>query len=322
MTFDNAPASAQETLLGASFAKVTIAITDADPKGAAIVQSALASLGCKRILSARDGPELLSILAKEQVDLLIIDWTSTSTNGIDVVRDIRQDPSSRSREVPVLVLSARVEREAIEAARDAGVNEYLIKPFSTASLLASIHVIAFTPRSFVVSKGYVGPDRRLKSSFTELLPKTTGASEREQPGTGTPSPSEERRLELVPISLHERIEEVAACIRSVMAISGDIESLRTRLVDVAKVIETEASGQGLGKMSEVASLLRGFCETQFVPTNGAMLVLLERYMLTLRSLLEGGMAADTGPLGDSLLKDLRERIKQVTKADRKGGSGG
>lgn len=320
MTFDNVPVSAQETLLGASFAKVTIAITDADPKGAAIVQSALASLGCKRILRARDGPELLPILAKEQVDLLIIDWTSTTANGIDVVRDIRQDPSSRAREV--LVLSARVEREAIETARDAGVNEYLIKPFSTASLLASIHVIAFTPRSFVVSKGYVGPDRRLKSSFTELLPKITGASEREQPGAGTPSASEDRRIELAPISLHERIEEVAACIRSVMAIPGDIESLRTRLVDVAKVIETEASGQGLGKMSEVASLLRGFCETQFVPTNGAMLVLLERYMLTLRSLLEGGMAADAGPLGDSLLKDLRERIKQVTKADRKSGSNG
>lgn len=148
------------------FATVNIAIADPDLKLAGLVREILASLGCNRIFVAQDGQEMLDLMQDTQVDIVITDWDMKRLNGMDLTVFLRQSLDSPNRMVPIVMLTARNERADIQTARDAGVSEYLIKPFSAKRLLERIYAVVEEPRSFILSKTYVGPDRRRISSLS------------------------------------------------------------------------------------------------------------------------------------------------------------
>ncbi len=79
---------------------------------------------------------------------------------------LRRSLDSPNRMIPILLLTARNDPHDIRAARDAGVSEYLIKPFSAKTLLERVHAVVEDPRSFILSKNFVGPDRRRISSLS------------------------------------------------------------------------------------------------------------------------------------------------------------
>ncbi|MBI1321629.1 response regulator [bacterium] len=162
-------------LLGRSphFSALTIALVFADPKAALVVKAVLDSLGCRAIVLARDGKELFDRLKREVIDIAVIDSGLKSMTGIECVRQIRQLPGSNVRDMPVILLGHSKNKEDIATVRDAGATEYMHKPFTAQALLASVHMLVERPRAFIISAGYTGPDRRVQSSFTSLLPATS-----------------------------------------------------------------------------------------------------------------------------------------------------
>lgn len=87
------------------------------------------------VFETERGREGLQLAATRKPELLILDLGLPDMDGVDVIRDLR----SWSR-VPVIVLSARSEETAKVAALDAGADDYLVKPFGTAELLARVRV--------------------------------------------------------------------------------------------------------------------------------------------------------------------------------------
>ncbi len=95
------------------------------------------------------------------IDIVLIDWLlGDGESGLDLLKWIRSHKSEMVKYLPVIMLSGYSEKDNIEKARDAGANEFLTKPISISRLLNRILRVVETPRPFIASDVFFGPDRR------------------------------------------------------------------------------------------------------------------------------------------------------------------
>lgn len=88
---------------------------------------------------AGDAPEALAAIAERVPDLILLDWMLPGTSGIELARRWRRD--SLTREVPIIMLTARGEEDDRVGGLEAGVDDYVVKPFSARELLARIRAV-------------------------------------------------------------------------------------------------------------------------------------------------------------------------------------
>lgn len=104
-----------------------------------IVKNLLNDLGFTNTAEADDGTTALIELRKNKYDLVITDWNMPGMPGIDLLKAIRADAALSK--IPVLMVTAEAKREQIIEAAQAGVNGYIIKPFTAATLEDKINKI-------------------------------------------------------------------------------------------------------------------------------------------------------------------------------------
>jgi two-component system chemotaxis response regulator CheY len=104
-----------------------------------IIKNLLRDLGFTNVDEADDGKTALPILKQRHIDFLITDWNMPEMTGIDLLKAVRADPALAS--IPVLMVTAEAKREQIIAAAQAGVNGYVVKPFTAAVLKEKIDKI-------------------------------------------------------------------------------------------------------------------------------------------------------------------------------------
>jgi two-component system phosphate regulon response regulator PhoB len=92
-----------------------------------------------RVCEAMDGEEALTVLAERNPDIVLLDWMLPVLSGIEVCRQIRRKP--RSRDLPVIMLTARGEEGDKVRGLNTGADDYLTKPFSLPELLARIKAL-------------------------------------------------------------------------------------------------------------------------------------------------------------------------------------
>lgn len=97
-----------------------------------IIKNLLSDLGFTNSVEAEDGHSALSVLRQDAVELVITDWNMPGMSGIELLRAIRADPAFQT--LPVLMVTAEAKREQIIQAAQAGVNGYIIKPFTAQTL--------------------------------------------------------------------------------------------------------------------------------------------------------------------------------------------
>ena len=97
-----------------------------------IIKNLLHDLGYSNVTEADDGKTALPMLQAGDFDFLITDWNMPGMPGLDLIKAVRAD--SRLAKMPVLMLTAEAKRDQIIEAAQAGVNGYVIKPF-TAEIL-------------------------------------------------------------------------------------------------------------------------------------------------------------------------------------------
>lgn len=136
-------------------------IVDDNRNAAEIVKSVLASVGASQMDLATTAERAFSLLQSESFDLIIVDQNlGKGDEGIALVKRIRTDPASTNPYLPILMLTGYTEQRRVQAARDAGVTEFLSKPFTIVGLLRRMEALIHAPRPFVRSDTYFGPDRR------------------------------------------------------------------------------------------------------------------------------------------------------------------
>jgi two-component system chemotaxis response regulator CheY len=104
-----------------------------------IVKNLLHDLGYGDVTEADDGKTALPLLQNGSFDFLITDWNMPGMPGLDLLKAVRA--SEKLKKMPVLMLTAEAKREQIVEAAQAGVNGYVIKPFTAATLKEKIDKI-------------------------------------------------------------------------------------------------------------------------------------------------------------------------------------
>jgi two-component system phosphate regulon response regulator PhoB len=91
------------------------------------------------VCTASDGEEALIQLAERKPDVVLLDWMLPLVSGIEVCRQIRRSPSSRT--LPVIMLTARGEEGDRVRGLNSGADDYIVKPFSPAELIARVRAV-------------------------------------------------------------------------------------------------------------------------------------------------------------------------------------
>jgi two-component system chemotaxis response regulator CheY len=104
-----------------------------------IVKNLLRDLGFTNISEADDGSTALPMLKEGSFDFVVTDWNMPGMQGIDLLKAIRAD--ANLSHIPVLLITAEAKKEQIVMAAQAGVNGYIVKPFTAATLNAKLDKI-------------------------------------------------------------------------------------------------------------------------------------------------------------------------------------
>lgn len=97
-----------------------------------IIKNLLRELGFTNTQEADDGNTALPMLKDGDFELLITDWNMPGMEGIDLLKAVRADPKLAS--LPVMMVTAEQKKEQIVMAAQAGVNGYIVKPFTAGTL--------------------------------------------------------------------------------------------------------------------------------------------------------------------------------------------
>ncbi len=104
-----------------------------------IIKNLLRDLGYSNITEADDGNSALPLLQTGNFDFLVTDWNMPGMPGIELLKAVRAMP--KTAKLPVLMVTAESKREQIVAAAQAGVNGYIVKPFTAVTLKEKIDKI-------------------------------------------------------------------------------------------------------------------------------------------------------------------------------------
>lgn len=104
-----------------------------------IITNVLKQLGYDNVHEAEDGTKALQIMETEKIDFVITDWNMPQMGGLDLLKAIRA--SEDKKHIPVLMVTAEAMQENIVRAAQAGVNNYIIKPFDAKTLADKINKI-------------------------------------------------------------------------------------------------------------------------------------------------------------------------------------
>jgi two-component system chemotaxis response regulator CheY len=104
-----------------------------------IIKNLLHDLGYTNVTEADDGKTALPMLKSGNFDFLITDWNMPGMPGLELLKAVRQ--RRLTKQMPVLMLTAEAKREQIVEAAQAGVNGYVIKPFTAADAQGKIDKI-------------------------------------------------------------------------------------------------------------------------------------------------------------------------------------
>ncbi len=104
-----------------------------------ILRNLLKQLGFENVDEAQDGHEAAQLAAKEKYDLIISDWNMEPMTGYELLRHVRADPANA--QIPFIMITAESATENVIAAKRAGVNNYIIKPFTTEVLYAKMQAV-------------------------------------------------------------------------------------------------------------------------------------------------------------------------------------
>ena len=101
-----------------------------------ILRNLLRQLEINNVDEANDGDSAFQLLQKNPPDLVISDWNMVPVTGLDLLRRVRAD--ARLKHIPFIMVTAESKTENVIAAKQAGVSNYIVKPFNADTLRAKI----------------------------------------------------------------------------------------------------------------------------------------------------------------------------------------
>ena len=148
-----------------NFDQLSAVVADDQKSSRDIVSEILRSLSIRDIRHADDGAVAFHLLNDRLASFVVMDLEMPQ-DGVTTLRHIRKSENEKLRRTPVIMMTAMATHFNVEAMRDAGVNEVIVKPLTTAKLIGRIRATVLQPKPFVECASYIGPERRRANSQT------------------------------------------------------------------------------------------------------------------------------------------------------------
>ena len=155
-----------------------------------LIEGVLRALGVCAVHQAGTADRAFDLFCAENHDIVLTDWHMEPTDGIELTRMIRLHSDSPNRFVPIIMCTGFADIDRIAQARDAGVTEFMIKPFTANDLATRLSIVINHPRAFIETSDFFGPDRRRQhpSRYTgQLRRETDRATASDQTDASPPS---------------------------------------------------------------------------------------------------------------------------------------
>ena len=122
-----------------SAANLQVLIVDDQQSMRELTRHCLKQMGISKVAVAKSGEEALDVLGKTKFDLIVSDWNMDGISGLELLTKIRNNPILGK--LPFIMATGQKEKSQIVAAKEAGANNYVVKPFSTADLKKRIEAV-------------------------------------------------------------------------------------------------------------------------------------------------------------------------------------
>ncbi len=100
-----------------------------------IILRSLQAVGVHETIEAKDGSEAVALFAQHDIDVVLTDWNMPGKTGIEVVREIRVQDAN----IPIIMVTTEAETSRVMEAIQAGVTDYLVKPFEADTLREKLY---------------------------------------------------------------------------------------------------------------------------------------------------------------------------------------
>ncbi len=142
------------------FEELKIQVIDDQEYMRSVLGSFLRGFNIRHVREYADPVKAFNELEKFEANLILTDWEMKPVDGLQLVHRIRMGKDSPNRYVPIVMVTGHNNVDRVMQARNAGANDFLVKPVSAKSVYLRIRSTMENPQPFVQSKTYFGPDRR------------------------------------------------------------------------------------------------------------------------------------------------------------------
>jgi len=104
-----------------------------------ILKNVLKQIGFTNIVEADDGSTALAVLKKDKIDLIMSDWNMPKVSGLDLLKAVRSDEAMKA--TPFLMVTAEGQKDSVIQAVQAGVSNYVVKPFTADTIKEKLEQI-------------------------------------------------------------------------------------------------------------------------------------------------------------------------------------
>lgn len=148
--------------MDSGLAALDVLIVDDNAHMRALIRTVLRSVGVAKLRECGDAEEAWALLERRTADVILLDYAMPGMDGLQFLKKLRADRDSPAPHARVVMITGYGDMTRVNAARDAGADEFLTKPLTANSLLSRLDSVASRPRAFIETDDFLGPDRRRK----------------------------------------------------------------------------------------------------------------------------------------------------------------
>jgi CheY-like chemotaxis protein len=193
---------------------------------ARLLSELLKGVGAYDIHIVQTAGQALAAARQVEPQIVFTEVGGPALEGLEFVRALRRS-TLPCREAPVIVVTAQATAAAIVAARNAGVHEFLRKPFAARDLNRRLEAALLHPRDWIEAVGYVGPDRRRFNSADYAGPRKRRADQ----APATPAARLDQALKITRSAIAALESDPAQALRSLQVQTSELKALAAAMAD-------------------------------------------------------------------------------------------
>ena len=299
-----------------------------------LMAAVLKEQGVGKISQASEGEMAYETYCRVRPDIIITDWMMPGMDGLELINKIRTSPDSPDKTIPIIMMTGYGSSQRIATARDAGVTEFLVKPFSAGEVSKRVMNIIKQPRDFIIGPAYKGPDRRRKKSSPPRDGEEQRASEESsvevikanhllqaKVGLGNISEDdllrsqsiiEKNNINFVPIA-NQFLQQFREALDIVKLETHTNRKSIERVINPVMQIKANARIFKYNLLGDLASIMLNFLEGMNELDDDSLSII-EAHYLTISRMVQDNMSGDGGEDGKSFEDELNAACKRYIQS--------